>query len=273
MGVIAVPLRIFFGLRRPKRRRVLGQEMAGDVIEVGDEVDSFAVGDRVAAHGAFRFGGYAERASVPVSNLVARIPDGVGYEEAVPIPTAGVYGLRFVESADLQSGHRVLVIGAAGAIGSFTTQIAKQVGAHVTGVDHSAKRGHVLDMGSDEFIGYDEEDFTVRRGEFDRILDVVDKSSFGSAAAALSPGGVYLHTDMSPVAALRRKFSSTGEGKVARFVPGEGDPTELERLLAMVADGSLRVPIDRAFPLDEIVAAHRYAESGEKTGNIVVRVS
>lgn len=270
LGLVTTPLRLFMGVRSPGRRKILGQELAGEIVEMGDQVEGFDVGQRIAAHAGFRFGGYAEYASISSNGLVARIPDGVAVPTAAPLPTAGIYALSFVRESNLQAAQHVLVVGGAGSIGSFAIQLAKAAGAHVTAVDHSEKTAHLRAMGADDIIAFDRQDFTTLSSTFDRILDVVDKSSFPSAAATLAPRGVYLHTEMSPIAGLRRLVQRPGEGRESRFVRGSEDRSDLEMLLGMVADGRLEVPIDSTYPLGEIVAAHLRAESGSKAGNIIV---
>ncbi len=153
-NILAVPLRLYFGVFRPRGQRILGQELAGEVAAVGNDVSRFQVGDRVFAHTGFRFGGYGEQASLPERGMVARIPEGVSYEEAATIPTAGLYGLYVLRQANIKPGASVLILGGGGAIGSYALQLAKAAGASVTVVDRGDKAAYVTDLGADHFIDY-----------------------------------------------------------------------------------------------------------------------
>ncbi|HEX6220871.1 MAG TPA: NAD(P)-dependent alcohol dehydrogenase [Acidimicrobiia bacterium] len=273
MGALVVPLRLFLGVFRPRGTRIPGQELAGDVVAVGSEVTDFQVGDRVCGHSGFRFGGNAEYATLPQSGMVARIPDGVSYEEATTLPTAGLYGLYFSRQADIRPGQTVLVNGGAGSIGSYAIQMALAAGARVTAVDRGDKGEFLTDLGVDEVIDYRTRDFATNVDVYDAILDVIDKSSFPVAATSLKPGGIYLHSDISPLAALRRRLFRASGGRRSEFVAGREDADDLEYLLAKVSAGEIRSVIDHTFRLDDIVEAHRYAESGDKRGHVVVTVA
>lgn len=270
MGVLTIPIRLAIGVIRPRGTRVPGQELAGEVVAVGSGVTRFDVGDRVCAHSGFRFGANAEHATLSERGMVARIPDDVGYEEATTLPTAGLYGLYFTRQADLRPGMSVLVNGGAGSIGTYTIQMALAAGARVDAVDRGDKAPFLAELGVSDVIDYRSEDFTERSNTYDVILDVIDKSSFRAATRALRPGGKYLHSNISPMAALRRMFFIASEGRHSSFVPGSNDVGDLEYLAAELAGGRLRSVIDRTFHLDDIVEAHRYAESGDKQGHVVI---
>lgn len=271
-SALTVPLRLMFGIVRPRGNRVLGQELAGDVVSVESDVDRFSVGDKVCAHMGLRFGGYSEFATVPQGSMVERIPEGVSYEEAATVPTAGMYAFYFVRQARIDDGASVLVNGAGGSIGTYTIQMAKAAGAVVTGVDRREKEGLIRSLGADHFMDYSAEDFTVRQDEYDRIMDVVDKTSFPRAAPALKPGGTYLHTSTSLTEAITRRLFTGGEGRQAVFVRDPQDRDAMAAVLAKLASGELRSVIDRRFSLDELAEAHRYAETGVKQGHIVIEV-
>ena len=273
VGVLTVPLRLLLGVFRPRGVKVLGQELAGDVEATGAQVDGFSVGDKVFGHTGLRFGGYAEYGILPGGGLVAVIPDGVDYDEAVTLPTAGVYALYFVRRAEVDPGSHLLINGGGGAIGSFAIQLAKRAGATVTGVDRTDKLSLMESLGADHVIDYTSESFTQRLATYDVILDVIDKSSFGEAAPALKPGGLYLHTDTSPIKAVRRRLSRYRHDRRWSFVPGGSDPADLVELAHLIRDGELRVVVDGPYALDQVPDAHRHAETGAKRGNIVVQVN
>jgi NADPH:quinone reductase-like Zn-dependent oxidoreductase len=270
MGVLTVPLRLYLGVMRPRGQRVPGQELAGDVVAVGEDVSRFQVGDRVFGHAGFRFGGNAQFATLPEGGMVARIPEQVSYEEAATLPTAGLYGLYFARQAHVKPGDSVLVNGGAGSIGTFVVQLALAGGARVDVVDRGGKAAFLQGLGVTDVIDYRTADYTERSHAYDLILDVIDESSFPAAARALAPGGTYLHSNISPTAALRRRFFNAPGGRSSSFVSGQDSVGDLEYLADKVAAGELRSIIDRTYGLDEIVAAHRYAESGDKMGHIVV---
>ena len=271
-NVLSVPLRLFFGVFRPRGNRVLGQELAGEVVAVGTGVTQFDVGARVFLQTGFRFGGQAELALASADGMVARIPDGVSYEEATTLPTGGQYALYFTRRVGIQPGDSVLVNGAAGSIGTYAIQLAKHSGAHVTAVDRGDKATFLEDLGADETIDHEEGDFTRNLDSYDLILDVIDKSSYPVAAPSLKPGGTYLHTDLSAWAAVRRGVYRSEGGRRAKMVPEAAEPGDLDLLAGMLASGDLRAVIDRVYGLEDIVAAHRHAESGDKRGHIDLSV-
>lgn len=270
MGALVLPLRLFLGVMKPRGIRVTGQELAGEVVAVGDQVSKFAVGDRVFGHAGFRFGANAELASLPERGLVARIPDGVSFVDAATLPTAGVYGLYFTRQADIRPGQSVLVNGGAGSIGTYAIQLALGAGARVDAVDRGDKSDFLRDLGVAEIVDYRKQAFTDVGRSYDFILDVIDKSSFPKAAKALNPGGTYLHSNPSPVSALRRGLFKAPDGRRSVFVAGRDSASNLDFLAGEVSAGRLRSIVDREFGLEAIVEAHRYAESGDKRGHIIV---
>jgi NADPH:quinone reductase-like Zn-dependent oxidoreductase len=272
-NVLTIPLRLYFGVFRPRGQRIMGQELAGDVVGVGSDVTRFEVGDRICAHNGFRFGGYAEYATLPETGMIARVPEQVSYEQATTLPTAGLYARYFFERAKPQSGQSVLVNGGGGSIGSFTLQLAKRAGAVSTAVDDSGKLEFMRSLGADRVVDYTIEDFTDTPAAYDYIFDVIDKSSFRQAAKALKPSGVFLHSNLSLIQFIQRKLSRHRGGRSSAFVTEREGREGLSDLLQLVAAGELQVPIDRSYPLDAIADAHRYAETGQKKGHIVIAVS
>lgn len=271
-SILTVPLRLYFGIFRPRGERIPGQEFAGDVVAVGNAVTRFEVGDRVCAHAGFGFGGYAEYATVGENGIVASIPEGVSFEDAATLPTAGLYGNYFVTRAAPRRGQSVLVNGGGGSIGSYAIQLARRAGAEVTAVDRTDKLEFMTSLGAAHVIDYTEKDFTKNRDAYDLILDVVDKNNFHRAAPSLKPGGLYLHSNLSLFRLIQGKFSRHRRHRRSRFV-SEGESRQaLTTLLGMVANGELEVAIDRRYPLEETAAAHEYAETGQKRGHIVIHV-
>ena len=188
----APPLRIFVGLWRPKRRTILGQEMAGTITAIGDDVSGFQVGDPVFGPTFLQFGAYAEFVSLPASYPLVSVPDQISMAQAATIPTGGLNGLHFLRKAAVGKGDKLLINGAGGSIGTLTLQLAKLDGVHVTCVDASSKMTMLSDLGADRVIDYEKEDFTATASAFDAIIDIVGGSPYNRCLNALKPGGRYI---------------------------------------------------------------------------------
>lgn len=272
---IKVAIRAYAGLRRPTRIRILGQELAGEVAAVGAEVTRFSVGDRVFGTPGFSMGAYAEYISLAEAGeaVLAPMPDDLTYEQAVTLPLGGLTSLYFLRRAKIEPGHRVLINGAGGSIGTIAIQLAKLNGAEVTAVDSAAKLDTLRDIGADHVIDYAQEDFTRNGRPYDVIMDVVGKSPYAASLASLSERGVYLLANPSLAHMLRGRLQSNAGGRtVVAGTPTER-PEDLAYLAELVASGRLRPVIDRRYPLAQVPEAHRYVESGQKVGNVVIDVS
>jgi len=270
---LRLPIRIYAGWRKPKRMQILGQEYAGVIDKLGDDVSEFNVGDKVFASGTMpRLGGHAEYAiapAVPTDGLLALRPETLTAEEAAAIPFAAFEAYFFLNKAKLRSGERILIVGAGGSIGTYAIQIAKAWGAEVTAVDRSPKHATLTEIGADEVL-----DPTANwgRSRFDVVLDVVGIRTYGHAMRTLRRGGCYTSSNprfLMLVQALWARFVS---GK--RVIVGTANhaPEAIAAINELVASGKLKPVIGRRFTLDEIVDAHRYAESGDKIGNTTVIV-
>jgi NADPH:quinone reductase-like Zn-dependent oxidoreductase len=259
------------GLRSP-RIRTLGSDIAGTVDAVGEGVTRFAQGDEVYGDNIGLKGGFAEYAIAPESAL-ARKPPELSFARASAIPQAGAiatYGTRGVGP-----GTRLLINGAGGGSGAFAVQLAKQLGAHVTGVDNAGKLDFMRSLGADEVIDYRADDFT-RRGPYDRILDLVAHRSVFAYRRALAPGGRYQCVGGSVRSLLRVLTVGQLAGRLTGrrlgvLVVKEG-PASFEPLAARCATGDVDVHIDRTFPLDETAAALAHVGEGRALGKIVVEV-
>ncbi|MBE0579544.1 NAD(P)-dependent alcohol dehydrogenase [Devosia sp.] len=267
-----VPARLAIGITRP-RQPVLGMEVAGVVEALGEGVTRFKVGDRVFGPTGFGMGAYAEYATIPEAGSLTTIPPTLSYAEAAGIPTGGLNGLHFVRKCDPQPGEKVLINGAGGSIGMFATQLSKGAGAEVTAVDRVSKHQMLSDLGADKVIDYESTDFW-RTGEcYDAIIDVVGLSPFGPSVTALNDGGRYFlgnpHTRQ-----MLRGLVENRRGRVKVLFQLAGEPVEdLDSLKQQIADRRLKVVVDKAFPLEDAIDAHRYVESGAKTGIVVLDVS
>jgi NADPH:quinone reductase-like Zn-dependent oxidoreductase len=267
--------RFFTGPIRP-RLTILGNEFAGDVEEVGREVTSFKVGDRVFGFSGARFGAHAEHLAVPADGLLATVPANLTYEEVAPATEGSQYALSMIESARIRRGQDVLVNGATGAIGSAAVQLLRHLGAKVTAVCGTDHLELVRGLGAERVIDYTAEDFTRDGQTYDAVLDAVGKSSFGRCRRLLKPGGTYLSSDLGPLSQnpILALITPLFGGRRVKFpIPRQRDRAVVTRQFReLLESGAFRPVIDRRYPLDRIVEAYRYVESGQKIGNVVISV-
>jgi NADPH:quinone reductase-like Zn-dependent oxidoreductase len=272
---IWVPMRLAFGIRKP-RRRVLGQELAGDVESVGKKVRSLRKGDRVFATTGIPLGAYAEYICLrenPQTGAIATMPANLDYADAAAIPYGGGEALAFLRSADVRSGQRVLVNGAGGSFGTFAVQLAKVLGAHVTAVDSAPKLAMLRTIGADRVIDYSQEDFTDSPETYDVIFDVVRGTLSGRMVRSLNENGCLLMANPGFLQIVRAKWAARSSKKRVSFTASSGTSEDLAYLRGLVEEGKLCPVTDRRFPLEQMAEAHRYAETGRKLGNIVVTVA
>jgi len=272
---IWLPIRLSFGIRRP-RRPVLGQEFAGDVESVGKDVRLFKKGDRVFAATGIGLGAYAEYICLcekPKTGAIATMPATLSYDEAATVPYGGGEALVFLRKGDVGSGQRVLVNGAGGSFGTFAVQLAKGLGAHVTAVDSAPKLEMLRSIGADRVIDYTQEDFTDGSETYDVIFDVVRDTPSGRMVRSLSENGCLLMANPGFLQIVRARWASRGTTKRVSFAASSGTSEDLVHLAGLVEVGLLYPVIDRRFPLEQMAEAHRYAESGQKVGNVVVVVA
>ena len=271
-------VRIMNGLRRPKTT-ILGADLAGTVVASGKGVTRFAPGDEVFGSRGAKFGGYAEFVCVSQDGFLAKKPANMTMEEAATLFVGAGCSLYFLRKARIQLGERVLVHGASGSLGTFAVQIAKHYGAHVTAVCGAANVDIVKSIGADAVIDYTKEDFTRHGPMYDVVCDVMGKAGFPRSLRALRPGGRYLlvgfpDSILAIVSALARGLWAHIIRR-AVFLTGPAAPVQadLEFLKTLVERGVLRTVIGRTFSLDQIVEAHRCADTGHKVGNLVVVVA
>jgi NADPH:quinone reductase-like Zn-dependent oxidoreductase len=267
--------RLVMGLRRP-RVTVLGNEFAGEVEAVGSGVSSFGPGDRVFGFSPNRFGAHAEYLAFPERGSVATIPAGLTYEQAAPGTEGAHYALSMIRTAGAQPGQDVLVNGATGAIGSAAVQLLAHLGARVTAVCPPAHKDLVMGMGAERVIDHTAEDFTRDPHTYDVVMDAAAKSSFARCRRLLRPKGVYLASDLGPLSQnpVMALVTPLFGGRTVRFpIPVERDPAAAMRHLRdLMESGAFKPLIDRSYPLDQIVDAYRYVETGQKVGNVVITV-
>jgi NADPH:quinone reductase-like Zn-dependent oxidoreductase len=262
--------RFFTGLRRPKQR-IGGMELAGEVEAVGSAVTEFEVGDRVFG---VKRGAHAEFVCARESAPLARMPAGMTFEEAAAVADGALTALSGLRKVDVRSGRRILVYGATGSIGTAAVQLAKYFGANVTAVCNTKNVELMKTLGADDVIDYLQEDFTKNGETYDVVFDAVGKHSFRRCRRSLKPGGIYIGTDPGflwhlPLLALLTRWIGSKKVKmlIARYA--KKDVTLLKELIEA---GRYRAVIDRRYPLEDVVEASRYVETGEKTGNVVLTV-
>lgn len=264
-------VRGFTGLTRP-RSRILGMEFAGEVEKVGRSVNEFSPGDRV--FGVTRFGAHAEYLAVRESAAIAHIPAGVGFDEAAALTDGPSIALAAMRAAKPSKGTRLLIYGASGSIGTAAVQLARHYGADVTAVCNSKNVDAVRSLGADAVIDYLEEDFTKNGVTYDVVFDAVGKHSFRRCRRSLESGGLFLETDLGfmwhvPILLLATKW--IGDKRVVLPVP-KYSREDVLLVQELVEAGEYRPVIDRTYPLADVVEATRYVETGQKTGNVVLRV-
>jgi len=265
--------RFFTGLTRP-RVTVLGSEFAGEVEAVGSGVTTFEVGDRVFGYNGTRFGAHAEYVAMPEDGSLATMPANVTFEQAAASTEGSHYALSLIRKAKVRSGQDVLVNGATGAIGSAAVQLLKALGAEVTAVCDTKHVELVKGLGADRVIDYTAEDFTKDAQSYDVVLDAVGKSSFGRCKRLLKPRGIYLSSDLGPLSQnpILALITPLLRGKKVLFPIPRDDQEMVRYFKELLESGEFRPLIDRRYPLDQIVEAYTYVETGQKIGNVVISV-
>jgi len=266
-----IPARLALGILKP-RQQILGAELSGEIEETGKDVTRFKKGERIFAAALMRFGAYAEYTCLPETGVIAMKPANMTCEEAAAVPIGARAALHFLRKADIKSGHKVLVYGASGSVGTFAVQLARYFGAEVTGVCSSSNLALVKSLGADNAIDYTQEDFAAKGETYDVVFVAVDKCSFLDCMKVLKPKGIYLNAT-TPVRTLRMRWTALTSGKtiVTGEHPGE-KADDLVFLKGLIEEGHLRSVVDRRYPLEHIVEAHRYVELGHKKGNVVITV-
>jgi len=266
-------VRFFSGLFRPNNK-ILGNEFAGDIEAMVKDVKSFRIGDKVFGYNDTKFGAHAEYMVMAEDDSITTMPENLTYDEAAPITEGAHYALCDIRAAKIHSGQKILINGATGAIGSAAVQIVKYLGAEVTAVCDTKNVELVKSLGADVVIDYTKEDFTNINHIFDVVFDAVGKSSFRKCKPLLEKRGIYMSTELgnmsqNPFLAIITPLF--GDKKVLFPLPTI-NKEDVVFLKELVETGNYKPVIDRSYPLEQIVEAYRYVESGKKTGNVVLNV-
>lgn len=265
--------RFWTGLFKPKYK-TLGCEFAGEIVEVGNKVTLFKQGDKVFGFDSDRCGSHAEFKVIEEGKAIATMPQNLTYYEAVAICEGGHYALCDIRIAKVKAGQNVLVNGATGAIGSAAVQLLKHFGANVTAVCDSKNMMLVESLGADFVIDYTKEDFTKIDQKFDFIFDAVGKSSFVNCKPLLTKHGIYISTELGKNAenVFLALISPLLGGKKVLFPVPTIKKEDVIFLKNLVENGEYKPLLDRQYPLENIVEAYKYVETGQKSGNVVIRV-
>ena len=274
----AIPLRLYIGLIKPTRITILGTEFAGEIEETGKDVTSYKPGDQVFGYTGLAMGTYAEymclaEKSSGIAGVMAKKPVNMSYEEAAAVPFGGLEALHSLRQANIQRGQKVLIVGAGGSIGMYSVQFAKLYGAEVTGVDHTSKLEMLRSIGADHVIDYTKEDFTKNGKKYDVIMDTFDKSPFAGSLRSLNENGIYLNANPGVFDRIWMGWGLKSSNKKVLTWTGGYSTKNLLALKELIEAGKIKPVIDRSYPLEQIAEAHRYVDTGQKKGNVVITVA
>ena len=265
--------RFVFGLSKPKKT-ILGNSFAGVVEAIGKNVKLFKKGDSIFGYTGENMGAYAEYLCMPENSIVALIPSTMNYKEASTIPYGALMALNLLKKVNIQSGQSVLILGASGSIGSAAVQLAKNYyGAEVGAACSADGMEYVIQLGADKVIDYRKEDFTKSLETYDLIFDVLGKNSFGKIKSSLKPNGIYFSVSFKTKKLLQMLWTKIRRGKQVRCALATPNQEDLNFIKKLIEEGKMIAIIDKYFPLEKTSEAHRYMESGNKKGNVVIKVN
>ena len=265
--------KFYFGFSKPKVT-ILGSELAGEIEAVGKDVQAFKVGDQVFGYPGQSMGAYAEYHCMGEDGVLAIKPDNMDFDEAAVVPYGAIMALHLLrEKGKLQSGQKVLIVGASGGIGSASVQLAKHhFGADVTGVCSTPRVAFVKALGADKVIDYTKEDFTQSGETYDLVFDILGRYSYSRVKDSLSEKGRYLLASFKTGHLLSMLRTSISGNKKVICALAPGSTEDLLAVKELIEKGKIKAIIDKRFPLEETAAAHRYIEEGHKQGHIAITV-
>lgn len=265
-----LPMRLLVGIFGP-RKQILGEELAGVVEAVGKDVKKFSVGDQVFSAPDAQMGAYAEYKCMPEDGALEIKPANMTFEEAAAVPFGASDALYYLRDlGNIQKGQSVLIYGASGGVGTAAVQLAKYFGAEVTAVCSATNMEMVKSLGADRVIDYTREDFTINEETYDIIFDVVGKITFSQCKESLSENGVFLANVMGLTDILLILWTSITGGKKIKGGVGMAKPENMPFFKELIEAEKLKTVIDKVYPFDQCVEAHRYADTGRKRGNVVI---
>ncbi len=268
--------RLYLGLSKPKTT-ILGFDFAGEIVETGNNVISFKVGDKVFG-GTTTLGSYAEYICVNVDDVITTMPENISYQAAAPVSGSAITVMNFLKGlAKIKAGNKVLINGASGSLGTYAVQIAKHYGAEVTGVCSQTNTKMVSELGADFVIDYTKEDFTKNGKQYDIIFDTVGKTTFSYCKNSLTENGIYLSSVISfPLLLQMMKTSLFGKKKVKSsstgMLPAKERLNYFLELKELLKAEKIKTVIDNSYPLAQMGDAHKYVEKGHKKGNIIINI-
>ncbi|WP_430974594.1 NAD(P)-dependent alcohol dehydrogenase [Sunxiuqinia rutila] len=271
-SIFNFPVRLAMGFKGP-RKQILGVELAGVVEATGKQVTRFKPGDEIFASTGASFGAYAEYICLPEDAVMTRKPITMSFEEAAAVPHCALAALYYLRKAKVTSGQKVLIYGASGGIGTFAVQLAKIMGAQVTGVCSTSNLALVKSLGAEQVIDYTKEQLAQTGATYDVIFDTVGKAPIKECVQALNEKGLYLSAVHLELARIMEGIRATLKSS-KKVIGGVANYTteNLNDLKRFIEAGQLKTVIDRSYPLEEIVAAHTYVDTGHKKGHVIILV-
>jgi NADPH:quinone reductase-like Zn-dependent oxidoreductase len=266
-------IRLIHGLFRP-RKHILGSELAGEIEAVGKDVKTLVKGDQVFGLTGSNFGTHAEYTCLPENGSIAKKPVNTSYEEAAAVCDGLMLGMNYIRRIDFAKARTILINGASGSIGSACLQLAKHYGATITAVCNTKNIELVKALGADRVIDYTKDDFTLDDRQYDLVIDAVGKSSFFRCKRLLKPKGVYFSTDLGFLAqnVFLPMLTPIFSNRRVKFPIPKVSKEDIFFFKELIEAGHYKAVIDRRYPLEQIVEATRYVETGQKTGNVVITV-
>jgi len=267
--------RLFTGLKKPKHA-IPGTGFSGFVVSVGEKVQSFKIGDDVFGETTLGFSTNAEYVAIPETGVILHKPENLKHHEACSICDGFLTSIHFLKNiAKIKKGHKVLINGASGSLGTAAIQLAKLYGAEVTGICSSRNIGLVKSLGADFVVDYTTEDFTAYHKKYDIIYDTVGKLTYTKTKHSLTDKGKFISPVLTfSIIAQMLKTKVVGQTKVLFGATGMLSETQLRSLLgeliSFVKDGKIKTVIDRQYPLEKLAEAHKYIASGHKKGNVII---